>query len=311
MNNIKIDDTIPPPPTEIGGSDEVSDFYDQQVPFKFKRLSARKPGESWIQMVYGPSKTGKTFYAGTAGPRTLFINIGDGIETLESPLFKSKYPASREMITVEIQKMELKSVDEAFDTICNVVDHALAKFPETFDTIVLDEATALRKYALNKAMTLNTQARTQGSRRGNRTDEYVKAELGDFGVEMDMIEWFLGTYIPIFKERKKHFLMLAHERQIYGKPAKQGDEPILQRVVPGFTGKTFPDKVPAFFDDVFHSKVKMDASSNAYYSLETAGSEKMMAGVRHNGIFDTIEPNPNFQNFLLRIKNSQSISKSK
>lgn len=293
------DDIVIPPPSDIGGTDES--FGDDKVKYKFKRLKDRTPGESWILMVYGSSKTGKTFFAGTAGSRTLFINIGEGIETLMAPAFKLKYPDYSPII-VDIREAE--DLTSAFDMVADAIDFALKTFPEKFDTIVLDEATSFRKFALNKAMELNTQARTQ-SKRGDRRKEYVKADIGDYGTEMDMIEWFLGEYVPIFKGANKHFLMLAHERQIFGKPGKIGDEAVLRRILPGFTGKTFPDKVPAFFDDVFHSEVAMDAASNARYELRCAGNDMEMGGTRHGGIFEITEKNPDFLKMLGRIQAAQ------
>lgn len=306
-----IDDSEIPIPkgSDIGGVDElVDDFHDGSVRFKFKRLKDRKPGESWICMVYGPSKTGKTYFAGTAGKNTLFINVGDGLETLMSPAFTSKYPGANEMIVVDVR--EADSVATAFDIITEGIDHALKHFPGRFDTIVLDEATALRKYALNKAMELNTAGRTSSTRK-NRRDEYVKAEIGDYGTEMDMIEWFLGEYIPTFKRENKHFLMLAHERQVFTKPPKVGDEAVLKRVMPGFTGKTFPDKVPAFFDDVFHSEVITDAGSNASYRLRCAGNDMELGGTRHGGVFDVIEKDANFLKMLERIRAAQPLMKKR
>lgn len=283
-----------PKQPEEGKDDE----FVNGVGFRFKRLEDRKPGDSWILLVYGGSKSGKTYFAGTAGPRTLFINIGDGLDTLLSPAFTSRYPEAKGMITVDVSNSE--NVNDAFDKVSSSIDHAFKHFPDKFDTVVLDEATAFRKFALSKAIDLNTSQRTV--KRGSRMDEYVKAEVGDYGIEMDMIEWFLGEYIPYFKKEGKHFLMLAHERQIYGKPAKIGDEQILKRILPGFTGKTFPDKVPAFFDDVWRSEVV--GKVNKVYRLRTAGDEMEMGGSRHGGIFATLENDPNFLKMLNRIKTS-------
>jgi len=289
------------PATPIGGADEEVKEFSQdgaEVTFKFKRLSQYNPGESWIHMVYGPSKTGKTFYAGTAGPRTLFVNIGEGLETLMAPSFTRLYPDAKNMIVVDVREITDKAM--AFDKVTDAIDHALKHFPNKFDTVVLDEATALRKFAMNKAMELNTAARSN-TIRGKRTEEFVVPEIGDYGREMQIIEWFLGTYIPLFKEHGKHFLMLAHERQTFGKPPRVGDEPVLKRVLPGFTGKTFPDQIPAFFDDVFHSEA-VGAGTNTVYRLRTAGSEIEIGGARHGGIFSVTETNPSFLKMLDKIK---------
>jgi hypothetical protein len=238
----------------MGSVELVDDGFGDKTPVVFKRLAQYTPGESWISMVYGPSKTGKTYYAGTAGARSLFLNVGDGLETLMAPGFTSRYPDAKNMIIADIRETRPDNVAEAFDKLTDTLDHALRVFPDKFDTVILDEATAFRKYAMNKATELNTEARTRGVARLKRTEDFVKPDIGDYGTEMQMIEWFLGQYVPKFKEAGKHFLMLAHERQLFSKPGKIGDEPVLKKVQPGFTGKTFPDTVPAYFDDVWHSE---------------------------------------------------------
>ena len=304
-STLETTDTIMPSSGLLGFDETVQSFGDD-AKFRFKRLGEYQPGESWILLYYGPSKTGKTYFAGTAGARTLLINIGDGLETLMAPAFTSKYPDAKNMIVVDIREKNPQGVAEAFDFVTDAIDLALKEFPHLFDTVVLDEATALRKYAMNKSMELNTEARTKGAMRAKRTEDFVKPDIGDYGTEMQMIEWFLGKYIPLFKEHKKHFVMLAHERQTFAKPAKIGDDPVLKRVLPGFTGKTFPDQIPQFFDDVWHSEV-VGGGTNVVYRVRTAGSESEIGGARHGGIFNTIEQDPNFLNMLERIKRAQAL----
>jgi hypothetical protein len=241
----------------------------------------------------------------------LFINIGDGIETLMAPAFMERYPDARQnMIMVDIRERNPEGIAEAFDLVTDAIDYALANFPDEFDTIVLDEATAFRKFAMNKSMELNTESRTQGKKRSQRTEDFVKPDIGDYGTEMQMIEWFLGTYVPVFKEKKKNFLMLAHDRQLFTKAAKIGDDPVLRKVQPGFTGKTFPDAVPAFFDDVWHAE-QVGGGNNVVYRARTAGDEGQVGGMRHGGIFSTVETDPNFLHMLARIKAAQPLPKRK
>lgn len=291
--------------TPIAGADE--EFGG--LSFKVKRLGEYNPGESWVLLYYGASKAGKTFFAGTAGPRTLFLNIGNGIETLLAPAFANRFPdARREMIMVDVRELANTMV-EAFDKTCDIIDESLKKIPDKFDTIVLDEATAFRDFAMTKAMTFNNDQSKGGRRaRGNREEGWTKIDVDDYGIEMDMVKWFLATYVPIFKEAGKHFIMLAHERHTYKKGERIGDEAVLVRVAPGFTGKTFVDQVPAFFDDVWHAE-KVSSGSNAVYRARTAGDDALIAGARHGGIFETVESNPNFLDMLERIRKSQALKR--
>lgn len=259
---------------------------------RISTLEEVKPGESWLLLLYGESKSGKTYFAGTCGPRTLYLNVGEGIETLKNPAFTSRYPDTGKMLTVQFP---LSDTVETFERITRTIGYFLENRADEFDTIVLDEATAFRKHALDQATTLNGSARGR-----NRKDKFIQTELGDYKIEMDMIEWFLGEFTPQFKARKKHFVMLAHERQLFNKPAKQGDEQTLKKILPGFTGKTFPDKVPAYFDDVWHAEAV--GKNPRVYRIQTAGSEKLLAGSRHGGIFAPEETDPNFLKMLERIK---------
>lgn len=280
------------------------------VNFIFKRLEERKPGEAWILLYYGASGSGKTYFAGTAGPRTLFINIGFGIDTLMSPAFTERYPDARRMITVDINERIGTEKDptlltaRAFDLVTDVIDHALKHFPDAFDTVAIDDATFLRKIAMNKAMELLRGSSRDETKRTVNLADYVKPELPDFGEEMRMIEWFLATYIPILKEQKKNLIMTAHQRQIYGKPPKMGDEAPLKRVLPGFTGKTFPDQVPAYFDDVFYAEVIAGGPKGQVYRARTAGNSLELGKARHGGVFPTVISNPNFLEMLAKIRNS-------
>jgi hypothetical protein len=121
---------------------------------------------------------------------------------------------------------------------------------------------------------------------------------------MDQIKWFLGTYIPIFKENKLNFLMLAHQRQIFGQAAKVGDEAPLSKTLPGFTGQKFPDDVPAYFDDVWYSESKA-AGDNRVYFVRTAGTGSRVGGSRHGGLFASEEIDPNYLKLLQRIRSSR------
>lgn len=267
---------------------------------KITPLSERKRGESEILLYYGPSGSGKTFFCGTAGPQLLFINIGHGQETLLSPHFTKRYPSAKDMLIVDVN--ESLTISTAFDEVTDIIDTAMKFKRDRFDTIALDDATFLRRSAMNKAIELNTRKAREGKK---PTEEYIKPDPGDYGVEMQIVEWFLATYIPIFKQEGINFIMTAHERHIYKKGGDSRDsfnqEPVLAKVLPGFTGKTFPDQVPAYFDDVFHSEV-VGGQGNQFYRCQTVGSEVDRRKSRHGGIFEGTIVNPNFRKMLTQIR---------
>lgn len=287
--------------TEKHGDMEFVDAHKSK--FRFKRAKNYPKGEAWIKLLYGASKTGKTYYAGTAGPKTFFINLGFGFETLKMPAFTARYNID-DMIVFDLLQEDFGEPNKAFDHMCKGLDYAIAHHRHEIENIVLDEATALRRSLLVSAMTINNKMSSGNrSNRPNRGDDYARADVDDYMIEMDQLKWFLETYIPIFKEEKLNFLMLAHQRQIFGKPAKIGEQGALEKTLPGFTGQKFPDDVPAFFDDVWYSETKLVAGKSIYFH-RTGGSGMRVGGSRHGGLFKPEEEDPNFQRFLQRIRDA-------
>lgn len=256
-------------------------------------------------LIFGGSGTGKTWFAGTAGPRTLFVNIGNGIRTLESIGFLKKYPDAAQMLTVDVtEKLTHTGLPEAataFDTISDVVDFCLDKRSDEFDTIVIDDASALKQFAMNKGLELNQKiGKSQSLSKGKQLELQVKA-IQDYGIEMDLIEQFLDGYCRICREAGKNFIVTAHERTIYKKGDTPGEIPTIYKIKPGFTGQTFPDQVPRHFDWVFHSEV-VAAGGGPVYRMNTVGDEIITGKCRDAGVFQTIEKNPNLKEMLDRVK---------
>lgn len=271
---------------------------------EFIRLDDIPITESWISLIYGPSGSGKTWYLGTI-PRLLYINSGDGMATIQSPLFRQRHPLFNPIVINTNEKTIGEGRDryvesaKAFDKTCELIDEAISKdsIRREFDTIAIDDATALRRYALNRAIEI--QDAMTGKKR--KLDRYTWTDVSDKGKEMDMVEWFLDEYIKIFKREKINFVLTAHERVIYNKPSKIGDEATIRAIKPAFTGTTFPDSVPRFFDEVWHSEPARNAEG-FISQMRTGGLGNVITKCRHNGIFAPIELNPNFSSLLERIK---------
>lgn len=274
--------------------------------FKITRLSDIKKGEGETFLNYGGSGTGKTFFAGTAGERSLIIDNGGGINTLLSPLFQSKYKVNPIVVTVSEGMNERGVFDTAqvFDEICDVIDHYLKNHGDLFDTVVVDDVTQLRRGAMNKALELNQKTnKSQTLTNIVRKFDIVAPAVQDFGVEMNLIEQFIASYTTILKEAGKNFIMNAHERLIYGKASKIGEQPILLKTTPGFTGQTFPDQVTGYFDNVWYFQA-VSGGSNRVYRVVTQGHESLIAKTRWGGVFETVETSLDFDNVMRRIKDT-------
>jgi hypothetical protein len=270
-----------------------------EIWLKARKLSDIKPGESWAILYYGPSGSGKTYFCGTAGSRALFINIGKGIETLLSPAFTKRYgDLSKDMIIAEANTLT---------DVMGAITYYSNKCPDDFDTVIVDDATFLRRAALDQGMLMNTNSAgtARGRERGNELNlgNFVIPEPGDYFREMQLISHFIAETIEGLKAEKKHFILTAHERHIYGKPAKIGDEAPLQKIMPAFTGKSYPDDVPGYFDDVFRAEA-VGGIGNQVYRCWTAGNDTSRGKARHGGIFDTVVIDPNFRVMLKKIRDS-------
>lgn len=273
---------------------------------EFTTLNDLPKGEGESFLVWGGAGSGKTWFIGTAGNRTLIINNGMGMTTLQSPLFMSKHPGYSPILANLREKIKARGVYDAatvHDATCDTIDKALKEIPDKFDTIAIDDGSALRRNAMNKALELN-----QGTNR-SKTQEQIVDKYGlvvpamqDFQTEMRIIDHFIGSYIDLAKQNGKHIIMCAHERLTFAKGEKMGDERKLIRKAPLFTGTdTNPDIASQYFDNVFYMEC-VGGGNQRVYRATTAGHETLNAKTRWGGVFETVETNPDFLKFIERIK---------
>ena len=303
--------SIPPVLTTLN-SDEVFGKRPSTVP-EFVFLNELPKGIAETFLIYGGSGCGKSRLAGTAGDRTLFINNGSGVSTLQSPIFKRDIGANPIVVTLgeNLGKRGTVTEAEVHDAICDTIDHALNKFGDKFDTIVVDDATQLRRGAMNKGLELNSI-----TKKSKTLDEIVRKHdvvaptPSDYNMEMVIIESFIANYVAICKGAGKHLIVNAHERVTYGKADKYGEEQPVIRIGPGFTGKTFPDAIPSYFDNVWRMEV-VSGGANRVWRATTAGTEQIVAKTRMAGIFSTVEVNPNFKDIFKRLEAATMLANKK
>lgn len=284
---------------------EIVSLNPDSPKFEIKRLNDSPPGEAITCLIWGASKTGKTDFCGSAGSRTLFVNIGRGIETLYSPGFRKRRGIVNPYVVDVMEKMGERGIfDEAvaYDIVCDIIDYFIKYKRDEIDTVVIDDVTQLRKAAMHKA--LETSGALGKSKTLKNVVEKFNALLPavqDYNVEMSFIEQFVSGYTIICKNAGLHFIMTAHERYSFEQQKNIGDVPVIRKISPGFTGRTFPDEVTGHFDWILHS-IAVGAGDNTVYRVETKGSEKVTAGVRHDGVFKQTENNPDFLKMVQRVR---------
>jgi len=272
--------------------------------FEIKNLSDLQPAESLTILLYGQFGSGKTQFIGSAGSRTLIINIGSGIDTLHGKTFKDKNPnVDPLIITINETLDENGQFDtaEAFDAVTDAIDFALKNHHDKFDTIAIDDITALRGFAMNKGLELNQKTKKSQTNAQRKDYGATLPAVQDYGTEMSLIEWFIKTYTNLCKREKKHLIMTAHERQQFKKADKIGEQPSLFKIRPGFTGQTFPDDMCAHFDFVWHAEIA-GGGGQIVYRVRTVGDEVISARTRYGGIFDLLEKDLSFSKVLSKIQ---------
>jgi hypothetical protein len=238
------------------------------------RLSDMKKSVCLSALVYGKKGCGKTWFAGTAGDRNLFITAGNsvtGVKTLQSPEFQEKVGANPFVVELheELDENRMPKKATLMDQVCDTIDWWLANRGDEFDTVTVDDATNVRRAALFKGFAINQSA---GLSQG-------------------------------WEKTKQHEIPMPGVQDSKGNPIV-GDKDIVDTIRPAFTGKTMPDDITVNFDEVWHI-VKKGTSDGAVPTLDCYGNNQIMASTRHPGILKAFEPRPNFLEFLERIKKAR------
>lgn len=259
-------------------------------------------------LIYGPSRAGKTDFIGSAGNRLGIIDIGGGLMTLTSPGFvarRGKLDPKIIRIREKLNEHGFFEKAEAFDLIGDAMYYLVEKHGEEIDTIAVDEATALRKVAMYKALEANQELKRSQTLNKIKKLNALLVSPSDYQTEMSFTEQFLNQAIPFCKENNKHFILAAHERKEYRPPAQYGQEHMLVSIRPGFTGRTHPDAVTGLFDWVLYAEVV----SGGVYRVRTRGDEIVVAGTRVDGAFPERITNPNFLTMVQQYREAKGVVK--
>lgn len=271
---------------------------------EFKFSDELPLGYSETFLLYGSTGSGKTRICGTCGDRTLFINNGIGVGTIQSPRFQADV-GSRPIVVSLFEKLGKRGIfdtAQVHDAICDTIDFALEKFPERFDFICIDDGTQLRRGAMNKALEI-MQATGKSNTLKNIVEKYdvMSSAVQDYGQEMSIVETFIASYSHICKQAGKHFVFCAHERMTFKKGENIGEAPVLIRTAPAFTGvDKNPSQMSNYFDNVWHTEV-VGGGDNRLFRVTTVGHEQLAAKTRMDGVFKVVEPVPAKGHFMLNV----------
>lgn len=253
-------------------------------------------------MVYGPGGTGKSEFGASTGKEGIVLSIGNGEMTFSSPGFKQRNPVPPKIayIREEIDpKTKIFKVPaKAFDTVCDFIEWFILS---DFRFLTIDDATTLNQFAKNKSISISGDFSNGASTLDkSKKHRFPLQEIGDYGREMSMISWMLADHLPRLNDAGKSFILIAHERLFYKPAARIGDEKILYRVTPGFTGQTFPDAMVNIFDLVWHTSV---VNGNKF-RFKTMPTQLYAGKTRWSGVFSDPEDSMTFLKLFQRLENS-------
>lgn len=259
---------------------------------KFSEVSSE---EYPCGIIYGPSRSGKTFLCGSAGNRAGWIIVGaPGIATLKSPLFKSLYPNFNpdiEFVTEEL----IPDKPTGYNQVCDYVEKYLSN--PSIDIIIIDDLTQFKRISTTEALYANQTLGVSRSLAESKKIKSLAIAVQDYKQEMSFTNQFFARYISESKSCKKSLILTAHERKFFRKAEKLGGEDTVLRTTPGFTGKTNPDEVSGLFDFIWY----LERVNNKYFA-KTEGSSSLQAGTRYAGIFPERWESPNLLKALEAIK---------
>jgi AAA domain len=268
----------------------------------FSRLSEQKLVEREKCLIYGGSGVGKTALLGTLGSRVLFIDTGQGLDTLRSPWFQRLHPGTDPIVVSIIEKLDARgnvTEADAYDLTCDAIDYAVAHAAADFDHVVVDDATALRAYAMTKSSEVALELgivkqrfeRPKSAKDKPEPLEKIITEVQEWMGEMNLVLKFLRGTMSVCYNAGKHLWIGAHEKFIYRLPRREdgkiivGEQPEVIMTYPAFTGKQYPDQVQSIFDDVWHLEVEGGERKLRIKRSVTSKYGDVMAKTRHDGVF--------------------------
>jgi len=279
---------------------------------EFFPLTSAIIGEREKFLLYGPPKRGKTFCALTAPEPLLFLGIGatNEAKTYFSNQFQEKHGKKDIVITSareDVDKHGRCGTPVGFDHACNLLDAALElddrgkMETETggFDTLVVDNATVLEEFQMNKAIYVSDLTRSS-SATGDSTQAklkehgLLKPSDSDWGAAQSLMR---NWYSWLFK-LDKHIVFVAHEYEVT-RANRQTQSVDVVGLRPLFVGKQRTIIANAF-DNVWHFYKK-----GQFYVARTEPEETpvdIIAGTRIGGVISPDYENPDLTKAIAKFK---------
>lgn len=275
-------------------------------------IDASVVGQHEKIILYGLGGSGKTFTAGTMPGNVYFIVFGgpNEIKTLMSADFRKKHPHKEGKLFFDYAVEEVGSrghfkTATAFDQACDLLDEALElerKGDFQFDSVVIDSATGLRRYGMNKAMSVNygiAKSKDKTALARLRENNIIIPGDNDWMSEMSLTSQFMDWVFRL----EKHVCVCTHEYQSKKKDRASGDVTVESRM-PLFTGNN-RESIPTMFDNVWWVSPK-ETGRGIIAQVHTVATANTYGKTRMGGVLPPIIRDPNLEEIINAMKESVS-----
>lgn len=249
-------------------------------------------------LLYGPGGTGKTFTAATAPEPIWFLTPGGRreLKTAFSPKFIKKHGRREFFITSvreDREKGQMTDNPSGYDQCCNAVDAFLEWNDREgigVQTIVIDNATVLEEYQMNKAIAAEyhlSDSKTKAVLTKEREWGIRKPHDSTYGGAQSLMDRWANWLL----ELPFHLVFVAHDYEVSKQISGTREREIVS-VRPLFVGAQ-RTSIPNKFDNVWYAMVSGGGRSQTW-GVQTERDELRHGKTRVGGLLDpTYERDPN------------------
>lgn len=218
-------------------------------------------------LLYGPAGSGKTAFAGTGGEHVRFYDFDNGVQTCLR--LKDQWYDTRRKVDVkqflEPDPGRAVAWTQGKSKILDDLREAAKKTPGTPSIFAFDSYTSLAESAVRATM--------QGYNRLGQAPQ-----IQEWGHAFIEIENFLAQ----IRASTIAIVLIAHHQM------KEIDD--VTHIEIATPGAKLPNKIPAYFDEVWYAKVKNLSGGKLGFTIQTVKSGNVMARSR-GGVPDGFDMN--------------------
>ena len=242
---------------------------------------------------------------------TIVFGGANELKTARSLDFRNKYPELEGQLFFDhtVEELGIRGhfvAATAYDQACDLIDEALKqerKGDFQFNTLVIDSATGLRRFAMNKAMEVNYER--AGAKDKTALERYRQHNIiipgdNDYMSEMSLTMQFMEWVFNL----DKNVVVVTHEH-LTKKFNRASREVVIEAVKPLFTGN-HREYLPAVFDNVWHVMPIPTGRGGIVGEAQLVGDDKTYAKTRMGGVLGATLRDPNLRDVIAKFRAAET-----